>query len=69
MKYAFILGEKAYSITMLCRVLGVSRSGFHAWRKRPTAPRVRSDAQLAAPPCVRIVVTPIDQRGSDDRAA
>jgi len=47
-KYAFILGEKAYSITMLCRVLGVSRSGFHAWRKRPTAPRVRSDAQLAA---------------------
>lgn len=49
MKFVFILAEKAfYSITMLCRVLEVSRSGFHAWRKRPQAPRVRSDAQLAA---------------------
>ncbi len=49
MKFAFILAEKAfYTIAMLCRVLEVSRSGFHAWRKRPSAPRVRSDAQLAA---------------------
>jgi transposase InsO family protein len=47
-KFAFILAEKAfYTITMLCRVLDVSRSGFHAWRGRPQAPRVRSDAQLA----------------------
>lgn len=49
MKFAFILAEKAfYPITVLCRVLEVSRSGFHAWRGRPPAPRVRSDAQLAA---------------------
>jgi transposase InsO family protein len=48
-KFAFILAEKAvYSITMLCRVLGVSCSGFHAWRGRAQSPRVRSDAQLAA---------------------
>jgi putative transposase len=48
-KFAFILAEKAlYPITVLCRVLGVSRSGFHAWRRRPQAPRVRADAQLAA---------------------
>jgi transposase InsO family protein len=47
-KFAFILAEKAYPITALCNVLGVSRSGFHAWRKRPTALRIRSDAQLAA---------------------
>jgi transposase InsO family protein len=47
-KFAFILAEKAvYTITMLCRVLEVSRSGFHAWRARPQPPRVRSDAQLA----------------------
>lgn len=48
MKFSYIFAEKAYPITVLCSVLGVSRSGFHAWRKRPTAPRVRSDAQLAA---------------------
>ena len=49
MRFAFVLAEKAfYPITVLCRVLEVSRSGFHAWCKRPPSPRVRSDAQLAA---------------------
>lgn len=49
MRFAFILAEKAlYPITLLCYVLGVSRSGFHAWCHRPRAPRLRSDAQLAA---------------------
>lgn len=49
MRFAFILAEKAVCpITMLCRVLDVSRSGFHAWCRRPPAPRRRSDAQLAA---------------------
>lgn len=49
MKFAFVLAEKAsYPIAMLCRVLEVSRSGFHAWRGRPPPPRIRSDAQLAA---------------------
>jgi putative transposase len=48
-KFTFILAEKAlYPITVLCWVLGVSTSGYHAWRKRPQAARVRSDAQLAA---------------------
>ena len=33
MKFAFILAEKAlYPILVLCEVLGVSRSGFHAWQ-------------------------------------
>lgn len=49
MKFTFILAEKAlYPITVLCWVLGVSPSGYHAWRKRPQAARVRADAQLAA---------------------
>ena len=49
MKFAFIRAEKAfYPIAVLCRVLGVSRSGFHAWYQRPQAPRVGADALLAA---------------------
>lgn len=34
MKYAFIQGhEKKYPITVMCRVLLASRSGYNAWRK------------------------------------
>jgi transposase InsO family protein len=47
-KFAFIRAEKAsYPIAALCRVLGVSRSGFHAWHRRPQAARVGADALLA----------------------
>jgi transposase InsO family protein len=47
-KFAFILAEKAnYPILVLCEVLGVSRSGFHAWQHRPRSARQCSDAQLA----------------------
>jgi transposase InsO family protein len=47
-KFAFILAEKAvYPILVLCEILGVSRSGFHAWQQRPNSPRRGSDAQLA----------------------
>lgn len=39
--------EKAnHSIVMLCRVLHVSCSGFHAWRKREPSARAREDAAL-----------------------
>jgi putative transposase len=30
----------------MCRVLGVSRSGYHAWERRPPSPRTRRDAAL-----------------------
>jgi len=30
----------------MCRVLEVSRSGYHAWTQRPVGPRAREDARL-----------------------
>jgi transposase InsO family protein len=49
MKFAFILAKSAeFPVFVLCAVLAVSRSGFYAWRRRPAAARVDSDAQLAA---------------------
>jgi len=33
---------------MLCRLLGVSRSGYYAWRVRPPAVRTEADARLGA---------------------
>jgi putative transposase len=48
MKFAFIAQEVAFSVKAMCRVLGVTRSGFYAWKKRPKPAREKSDAQLAA---------------------
>lgn len=48
MKFAFIQAEKAvFPVTVLCRVLGVSRAGFYAAQRRPVAPRVTADQRLA----------------------
>jgi putative transposase len=45
--FRFIAAEKAeYPISLLCRVLGVSRSGFHAWERRPPSDRDLGDAWL-----------------------
>lgn len=47
MKYRFIEAEKAaYSVDQLCRVLGVARSGYYAWQRRPQSPRARQNAGL-----------------------
>ena len=40
--------EKAHhAIVTLCRVLGVSPSGYWAWRKRAPSPRAQADAALS----------------------
>ena len=47
MKFAFIHTEKAtWPVEVQCDVLGVSRSGYYAWRGRPEAPRDKQDAEL-----------------------
>jgi len=37
-----------WPVEALCEVLGVSRSGFYAWRGRPPSPRTVGDAQLVS---------------------
>jgi putative transposase len=45
-RYQFIVSEKArYGVARLCRVLGVARSAFYAWRSGPSV-RAVADAAL-----------------------
>jgi putative transposase len=47
--FGFVLARKAeHSIALMCRVLEVSRSGYHAWASRPPSPRAIEDARLTA---------------------
>lgn len=47
MRFAFIDAEKAqWPIEVQCDVLGVSRSGYYAWKDRPDAPRAVEDAEI-----------------------
>jgi putative transposase len=46
--FRFIATKRAeHSVKTLCRVLGVSRSGFHAWQRRAPSDRQLADAWLS----------------------
>src|SRR5258708_39663275 len=48
MKYQFITHHRhEYPVTIMCRVLEESVSGYYAWSKRPPSQHSREDAQLA----------------------
>jgi transposase InsO family protein len=47
--FTFVEREKAcHRVTTMCRMLGVSASGYWAWRRRAPSLRQRTDAELAA---------------------
>ena len=47
MKYACIAQHRdSFTVTLMCRVLGVARAGFYAWGRRPPSARAVTDAWL-----------------------
>lgn len=47
MRFAFMAREKAqHAVALLCRVLGVSPSGYHACRRREPSTRTQTDRAL-----------------------
>ena len=49
MIYKFMAAHtEEFRIERMCRVLGVGRSGYYAWRSRPTSPRADVDEVLLA---------------------
>ena len=49
MRFAFIAAKKAeHTVTILCRCMRVTRSGFYAWAKRGLSARAQRDVVLRA---------------------
>jgi len=64
MRYQFVRDHAAeFRIRSMCRVLGVSRSGFYEWRDRPCSARSAENMKLLA--CIR----QIHRRSSENYGA
>jgi hypothetical protein len=62
--FKLIDAEKAdYSISLLCRVLKVSRSGYYDWKDRPPSKRDRENAALTC------WITQIHERSTEEPTA
>ena len=47
MKYAFMAAhENQFSVKAMCHVLGVPRSGYYAWKRRPPSAREQENREL-----------------------
>jgi putative transposase len=52
MRFRLIEAERAqHSVSLLCSVLGVTRAGFYAWKRRPLSRRELRDRELCALIC------------------
>ena len=50
--FRFIDAEKArFPVSLLCKMVGVSKSGYYAWKSRPPSKRSREDAVLTEKIC------------------
>lgn len=48
-KYQFVAAHASeYPVTLVCRILGLARSGYYAWRVRSVSVRQERDQQLTA---------------------
>jgi transposase InsO family protein len=66
MRFTFIAAKKAeHTVTILCRCLRVTRSGFYAWQRRPESTHTRDDRRLTV--LVRASFTESKQRYGSPR--